>query len=129
MFDPEMTFTELEENIDFIARNELFKYGSGIIKKMRLETYTDLSKDYLSKHDCELELNNLEYVYKFTDERVARVYNEFYSWKNNDVYQLQSKYRGEVPNEIIRTKYRQELILSRKIEFDKLCAIVERYKQ
>ena len=120
MFDPEMTLDELEENISFISRTKLYKYGANIIKRLRIESYTEIART-LSDNDKEFDLDNLEYKYTFRNPIIQKIYDSYDEWNSNySTYELQSEYRGEVNCLGERQKTKQKLIDRRELEFRKL---------
>ena len=78
----------------------------------------------------ELDINNLEYPYRFLDEKVEKVYQGYKSWENDrleDTWKVQSISRGEVDEKL---RYELKLILGqiRDVDFTVLYEIYEGIK-
>lgn len=118
LFDPEITIEELEENLEFIEKYEIYNSGSNFIKRLRIQTYTEFEKIYCDKNKLEFDLDNLEYKYYFNDNRIQRIYDLYVGLKFDDyAYQLQNIYRGEVETEEARLEQKERIVALRKIQF------------
>lgn len=120
LFDPEMSFEALGVNIDYIGRLNLNKFDSRSLKRLRIQPLTTICDQLSSVIVDELDINNLEYPYKFKDERVNKVYSEYKKWEDvylKESWKIQSASRGEI-NESLR--YELKLILGqiRDLDFD-----------
>jgi hypothetical protein len=118
MFDPEMTINELAENISFVSRTKLYKYGANIIKRLRIESYTELAKIF--QKSGRFDLDNVEFDYSFRDTTIQKIYDSYMEWNCNFDYALQTNYRGEVNSTEERQINKQKLIARRVQEFEKL---------
>lgn len=118
LFDPEVTVEELKENIDFIEKYELYSYGSNFIKRLRIQSYTEFEKKFCAATNLSFDLDNLEYIYNFNDNRIKKIYSLYTNIKfDNYAYQLQNLYRGEVETEEKRAEQKRKIIFLRKIQF------------
>ena len=125
LFDPDMTLQELEENLDFIEQTELYQYGANFIKRLRVQPFTALGKAFCA-NGLEFDLDHLEYRYQFRDPIIHRIYNLYAGLAtDNFVYQIQNKYRGEVPSAEVRRKQKTRLVELRKMQFYTLKRIVK----
>lgn len=123
-FDPEMTFEELLENINYVKTLKISNFDSRSIKAMRVQPNTKLYEKYkqlgLVDVNKSLDVNNLTYDVKYIDSRVKQVLDKYISWENmfsQEIYNLQSKSRGEVESEKLRLNYKNNLGLLRDIDF------------
>lgn len=118
MFDPEITIEELEESINFIEEFELYNGGSNFIKRLRIQSYTEFEKKFCATSKLEFDLNNLEYIYYFKDDKIQKIYDLFTDLKFDDyAYQLQNVYRGEIETEKMRADQKKRIVALRKLQF------------
>ncbi len=80
LFDPLVTLDELEENLKFLKRNHLDEQISRFAKRLRLVPHT-VYCSYKNLLIEEYDENNIEYVYKFFDANVEKVYEIYYKWE------------------------------------------------
>ena len=131
LFDPEMSFEALGSNIDYIGKLNLNKFDSRSLKRLRIQPLTTICETLSSVIIDELDINNLEYPYKFTDKRVSRVYSEYKVWEDanlDETWKIQSASRGEIDEGL---RYKLKLILGeiRDIDFEVLKNIYVRVKE
>lgn len=127
LFDPEMSFEELGVSIDYIKELNISKIDSRCLKRLRIQPMTTICSTMSNSIIGELDVNNLEYKYKFSDMRVEKVYDIYSNWEEgykNKIWKIQSASRGEV-NEKIRSKLKTILGEIRDIDFKALCYIYE----
>lgn len=122
LFDPEMSFEALGINIDYISKLNLNKFDSRSLKRLRIQPLTTICETLSSVVIDELDINNLEYPYKFTDEKVNKVYSEYKVWEDanlDESWKIQSASRGEIDESL---RYKVKLILSeiRDLDFEVL---------
>lgn len=118
MFDPEITIEELEESINFIEEFELYNWGSNFIKRLRIQSYTKFEKKFCTTNKLEFDLNNLEYIYNFHDDKIQKIYDLYTSLKLDDcAYQLQNVYRGEIETEKMRADQKKIIVALRRLQF------------
>lgn len=123
LFDPEMSFEELGTSIKYINNLNISKIDSRCIKRLRLQPMTVISDKMSDLIVGGLDINNLEYKYKFHDVRVSKVYEMYYNWEQihkNGTWKIQSASRGEV-NEEFRNDMKKILGEIRDIDFQALC--------
>lgn len=126
LFDPEMTVEDLLENIDFIDRHRLYEYGSNFIKRLRIQSFTALESHYSAPEKLKFDLDNLEYSYRFQDDRIEKIYSLYENLKTDfDAYQIQNVYRGEIETESLRKLYKEKLTALRELQFTALKRIVQ----
>ena len=130
LFDPEMSFEALGINIDYIGRLNLNKFDSRSLKRLRIQPLTTICETLSSVVTDELDINNLEYPYRFTDKKVNKVYSEYKAWEDANLdgsWKIQSASRGEIDENL---RYELKLILSkiRDIDFDVLNGIYKNVK-
>lgn len=130
LFDPEMSFEALGINIDYIGGLNLNKFDSRSLKRLRIQPLTTICGKLSSVIVDELDINNLEYPYNFTDESVNKVYSEYKVWEDinlDESWKIQSASRGEIDESL---RYKLKLILSeiRDIDFEVLKKIYESVK-
>ena len=122
MFDPEMSFDDLKDNIKFIEEAYLINHDAREIKKVRIEPYTSLEKK-LKKCGVitsSLDVDGLRYPYLFIDPFVQKVYDTYNEWEmgaRDFVYILQGQMRGEIKSESIRRKQKILLGEFRKLDY------------
>lgn len=95
MFDPETDILELEENINFMKKNNLISHFSRFGKKLRLIPKTPICNRLNLK--ANFDLNDLEYKYDFVDPRINIIYHYFHNFekmKIKDSYEYQSRLRS-----------------------------------
>lgn len=131
LFDPEMSFDELVENIKYIESVNLSKHDSRSLKKVRAQPFTELTKKYFKRGiiNGELVLDYLFYPIKYKDERVINVLKMYNEWENNlknDIYNIQTKSRGEVPSEAYRENLKIQLSKLREIDFLAFKTIIDK---
>lgn len=131
LFDPEMSFEALGINIDYIGKLNLNKFDSRSLKRLRIQPLTTICQTLSNVIIDKLDINNLEYPYKFTDNRVDKVYNEYKIWEDtnlNESWKIQSASRGEIDESL---RYKLKLILSeiRDLDFGVLKKIYASVKE
>lgn len=77
LFDPEMSFEALGTNIDYIGSLHVNQFDSRSLKRLRIQPLTAICNTLSDVIVDELDINNLEYPYEFTDERVREVYEGY----------------------------------------------------
>ncbi|MDP3445090.1 MAG: cobalamin-dependent protein [Ignavibacteria bacterium] len=130
LFDPEMSFDELIENIQYIELENLSRHDSRSLKYIRAQPFTATSKNYFHKNIINggLNIDLLYYPLKYNDERVFNVMNQYYSWeaKLKDItYIIQAKSRGEIFSEEYRVYLKEQLSAIRELDFIVLKKIVD----
>lgn len=122
LFDPEMSFEALGININYIGSLGLNQFDSRSLKRLRIQPLTNICDTMSNVIVGELDINNLEYPYKFTDERVSRVWEEYKVWedeKSKEAWKIQSASRGEV-DENLRKELKLILGKIRDLDFNVL---------
>jgi radical SAM superfamily enzyme YgiQ (UPF0313 family) len=122
MFDPEMSFNDLKENVNFITQANLINHDARDIKKVRVEPKTNLEKILRKKGviTSNLDVNGLRYPYNFADSSVQKVYDLFNEWENGTrdiVYTLQGQMRGEIESEVVRREQKKLLGQFRELDY------------
>ncbi|MCB1194084.1 MAG: hypothetical protein KDK90_26850 [Leptospiraceae bacterium] len=125
LFDPEMNFSELLENIEYIKKINLSHMDARSIKKMRAHPFTKLTENYFNNSIIigKLNLDLLYYPIQFKDEKVISAMNYFENWEkkySEQVFDLQAMCRGEVGDENLRIKLKKQLSEIRQIDFELL---------
>jgi radical SAM superfamily enzyme YgiQ (UPF0313 family) len=126
LFDPEMTFDELQSSISYIGTIGLQSYDSRSLKRLRLQPMTEVTKKFLDVNPVKLHIDQLEYPYKFSDVGVSEVYEMFSKWEDiekEQVWKLQSVSRGEIC-EVDRKKYKELLSYLRNLDYKVLENII-----
>lgn len=127
LFDPNMTFEELGINIDYIKDLQINKIDSRSLKRLRIQPMTAICRTMSNVIVDELDINNLEYKYEFSDEKVGKVYKLYSDWDETNIHntwRIQAASRGEV-NERFRTEIKMILGQIRDIDFQALCYIYD----
>lgn len=129
LFDPEMTFDELIENLNYIESESLSNYDARSLKNIRAQPFSSLTDRYKEKKiiNGELNLDLLSYPLEYEDERVHLVMINFSKWEEsliNKVYLIQSYSRGEVSSEVYRKYLKEQLSLIRECDFKAIKFIV-----
>ena len=127
LFDPEMSFEALGINIEYIGSLSLNQFDSRSLKRLRIQPLTKICNTLSSVITDELDVDNLEYPYRFKDAQVGRVYEEYQKWEKatlEDSWQIQSASRGEV-DEKLRNMLKILLSQIRDLDFDVLKKIYE----
>ncbi len=130
LFDPKMTFEELEVNVSYINDISLNKLDARSLKRLRLQPLTQITIDLVECRESKLDLDNLEYAYKFDDTKVELVYRLYNEWEEilkDDVWKLQSKSRGE-NSDWERIHLKNLLGEIREIDFQVLKSIISNVK-
>jgi len=85
-FDPDATLRDLRENVAFIKRAGIDRNYSRLLKKLRLEPFTELGeRRQRTLPSAKLDLDSVSYEYAFDDARVAEVYRRFSDWEREDL--------------------------------------------
>lgn len=127
LFDPEMSFEALGINIEYIGSLRLNQFDSRSLKRLRIQPLTQICTTLSGVITDGLDVDNLEYPYRFRDERVSKVYYEYQQWEKADLtdsWKIQSASRGEVDEEF-RYKLKSLLGQIRDLDFDVLKKIYE----
>jgi len=123
-FDPEMSYQDLIENINYMKSLNISSHDSRSIKQLRLQPYTDISNKYKDNFITgELDVDNLRFPVKYKEQRIADIIFNFEEWEKKTLpltYKVQGRSRGEVPSEEYRLKLKKYLGKSREID---LCAL------
>lgn len=118
MFDPEMTVDELKENIEFAEKCKIYEFGSGFIKKLRIQSFTEYENRFAKENNLKFDLDHLEYFYDFNDSRIAKIYTLYKKrYDETEAYQMQNVYRGEVKTEEAREEQKKQIVELRKKQF------------
>lgn len=126
-FDPYLKFDALYKNMEYLDSIESDKYDSSSFKRLRIQPYTQAVDDYKDAITAGLDLNNLEYPYKFIDHNVESTYKMFSEWElllTDEIYFLQGRSRGEINSESDREKIKEIIAKIRTFDFDMLKNIV-----
>lgn len=131
LFDPEISFEALGINIDYVGKLNLNKFDSRSLKRLRIQPLTTICETLSSVVIDELDINNLEYPYVFTDKRVNKVYSEYKVWEDaylDESWKIQSASRGEIDESL---RYKLKIILSeiRDLDYEVLKNIYENVKE
>lgn len=122
LFDPEMSFKALGSNINYIKSLKLNEFDSRSLKRLRLQPLTAISESLSKTIVGALDVDNLEYPYKFMDEKVGEVYRRYKIWEDkslDSVWEIQSASRGEISEEL-RKELKSILSQIRNIDFEVL---------
>lgn len=120
MFDPLMTFDELEENIAFIRAAGLNKSTARVVKKMMLIPGTTYTKEYESRTG--IRVNSYiddDDIWMYLDHRVREVLHRIDIRRKQEDLLIQTEMRKGVDDG------KDELLESRYVEFENLAKIVE----
>jgi len=126
LFDPNLAFQGLINSIEYIDNLSLSKTDSRSIKRLRIQPCTKMGDDFNISSDKDLDLNNLEYPYEFTDQKVSEVYKKYKKWEEeymNKIWKYQALTRGE--NVSNRLSLKRQLGAIRDIDFIELKNITE----
>jgi radical SAM superfamily enzyme YgiQ (UPF0313 family) len=129
MFDPEMTFEELVDNLGFIEKANLKSNPSRFIKPMRIIPQTDQSQRYLQYgliHQP-FDVSELNYSFEFADSKVQAVYESFKAWEAdtiNQIYEIQATVRGETSGSSSSVDAKKVLGSLRELDYEFLKAII-----
>lgn len=124
LFDPEMSFEELQINVEYIDLLKLSVHDSRSLKRLRIQPKTAYANRYISS--LPLDVNNVEYPYTFKDERVNLAYNMYEEWENENkskVWRFQALTRGENVSE--REVLKQIMGKIRSADFEALKLILD----
>lgn len=119
LFDPEMSFEALGINIKYIDSLKLNQFDSRSLKRLRIQPLTTICNTLSNVIIDDLDINNLEYPYKFIDRKVNEVYREYKAWEDENLeetWKIQSVSRGEISEEF-RNKLKSILSQIRDIDF------------
>jgi radical SAM superfamily enzyme YgiQ (UPF0313 family) len=130
LFDPEMNFEELVENIEYIRMEKLSSQDSRSLKKIRAQPFTKTTKRYIDKNIINgvLNLNLLFYPLVYEDNKVFQIMNLYEDWESklsDKVYVLQSECRGEMDSEKNRILLKNELSKTRELDYEVLLKILD----
>ncbi len=130
LFDPEMSFDELIENIRYIRKERLFDIDSRSVKKIRAQPFTKTTNKYFEKGiiNGNLNLDLLYYPLKYKDSLVFDVLNMFEEWESilaDEIYSFQAESRGEVSSELDRIYVKKEISKIRYLDYSVLLKIIE----
>ena len=130
LFDPEMNFNELVENIKYIENEHISSFDSRSLKYLRSQPFTNLSKKYFEKKIVigELNIDLLYYPIRYNDENVSKVMMLYEKWEEilkNRVYFIQATSRGEIFSEQYRIYLKERLSIIRVFDFNVLKKIVD----
>jgi len=130
LFDPEMDFEELVENIQYIKQEKLSHHDSRSLKKIRAQPFTKTTTRYFEKGLIvgDLNLNLLFYPLSYNDKKVFQIMNLFDEWESklsDKVYLLQSESRGEIESEDYRIYLKEELSNIRELDYEVLLRILD----
>jgi radical SAM superfamily enzyme YgiQ (UPF0313 family) len=129
LFDPEMSLEDLAENLAFIHDMGINRRDARVTKSMRVLPYTPLSKRLKDQGliGNQLNLDQMFYPYQFRDPAIAVVFEAFQQWEASvidQIYDLQSKARGEAESLEARARYKSILSNFRYLDIQFLrCAI------
>ena len=132
MFDPFMTFKELQDNIEYIEKLTLNTFDSRSLKALRIQPKTPIENEYSSVITGALDFDNLMYPYRFKDNKVQLAQDIYKQWEipfEDATYLLQAASRGEVKDEDSRLQQKQQLGKIRNIDFKALKVIVSEISQ
>lgn len=130
LFDPEMSFPDLRECMDYVGAMQLNRHDARSSKSLRLQPCTELARIYSSRGIVtgSLDPNSLTFPYRFSDCRVEAVHSRFRSFEavhEARVYQLQALSRGEVPSEDARGRAKELLGDLRLRDYSYLRVLIE----
>lgn len=133
LFDADTTIIELEENLNFINRTGLRSSISRFAKKLRITPHTAIYNEYKEKGilDSELDIDNLAYMYKFSDpniELVCSFIDRLDEHVLEETYKLQAVMRSAVTQDEKDCSYTRLLQL-REYGYSFLRSCIDRYKQ
>ncbi len=120
LFDPFLKYEELCKNLSYLETIKLNDYDSRSIKRLRIQPLTSIEHKYKDVIVGGLDINNLEYPYRFIDEKVEYAYNLYSEWEvkySREVYRMQALSRGEVESEETREKIKKLLSVIRDNDF------------
>ncbi len=123
LFDPFLKYEELCKNLSYLETIKLNDYDSRSIKRLRVQPLTSVAHKYKDVLVGGLDINNLEYPYRFIDKKVEYVYNLYSEWEtkySGEVYRIQALSRGEVESEEKRERTKKLLSIVRDNDFDVL---------
>lgn len=127
-FDYYMTPEDVEENLQFIEENELYKFASSLIKPIRIQPYTKTFENTPEVHENEFSIDDLFYKYSFADRTVNNIYKAYDELGLEDIaHKLQCVYRQDmaVPEE--RCISEDILLKLRFLEYQAIRAIADYY--
>jgi radical SAM superfamily enzyme YgiQ (UPF0313 family) len=129
MFDPEMTFRDLKENLEFIRNTDLIDHDARDMKKVRVEPGTKLEEMLKVKKIIgpKFDVNSLSYSYVFLDPLVQKVFDAYQEWEKGAldvVYTIQGRCRGEASSEKERSRLKKFLGRFRRLDFEFLEACI-----
>ncbi len=129
LFEPEMTFEELRENMSYLEILDLAEHDSRSLKQLRVEALTPMAHRYASEGILTgpLNLDSLCFPVRYSDDRVSWVLETFVAYEQrwlSSAYLLQAFTRGEIQSEAQRMVGKRALGQLRKHDFEALKAIV-----
>ena len=119
LFEPKLNIHELIKSIEYIDSLCLNNFDSRSIKRLRIQPCTEMSKEYNVIDSQLLDIDQLEYKYKFDDKKVGEVYTLYEIWEDEckeAIWKFQELTRGEniSNNDLLK----QKLSEIRAIDFD-----------
>ncbi len=123
MFEPRMTYRQLEANVFFLQGLDLGECDSRVVKALRIQPLTGFASIYQDVVIDKLDLGTLTYPYRFEDERVAAVWRSYTQWARphrERVDRLLAAARGEVPDEAHRLHLKRHLARIRRVDLSGL---------
>jgi hypothetical protein len=127
MFDPMMSFEELEQNVAWLRRQPLMDVDSRVTKRLRIQPKTGLERKYETFIDGPLDVDELTYPHRFADPRVERVEREFRDFElaaRKETYLLLGAGRGEI-DESFRLQRKRQLASIREVNLAYLQALID----
>ena len=132
-FDQDSSVEELRENLAFVYEAGIARHDSQLIKKIRIEPRTPIGLQFAANNgNTWIDLNAVEYPYRFKYSEVEKIFNTFNDWQKNDmdvVYNLQSFCRGEIPKGYARKDVKDIIAQYRELDVQFLDAIVGVFEQ
>jgi len=128
MFDPMMTLTDLEQNVDWLLDQPLADIDARVTKTLRIQPKTGLEQKYSSLIEGPLDVDELTYPSAFLDAGVARIERAFRSWETtlkSAVYTLLGSVRGELRDEDQRLQRKRSLACIRDVDLEYLRLLIK----
>lgn len=132
-FDQDSSVEELRENLAFIYEAGIARHDSQLIKKIRIEPRTPIGLQFAANNDnAWVDLNAVEYPYRFKYPEVEKIFNTFNDWQKKDmdvIYNLQSFCRGEISDGYTRKDVKDIIAQYRELDVRFLDATVSIFEE
>ncbi|NMB47918.1 hypothetical protein GYA13_00530 [Candidatus Kuenenbacteria bacterium] len=127
-FDEDSELPELRENLNFIYEANIARHDCQLIKRLRVEPRTPIGVKFAATHpSAKIDLNAVEYPYRFKSAAVEAIFYTFCEWQRADldvIYNLQAFCRGEIPSGYSRQEVKGIISQYRELDVQFLDAVI-----